>query len=150
MPEITTSREIDAPQALVWSVVSNPQRFADWNTLHSRWGEEPPVQLAKGTRLVDVVKIKGIVDTIDFTTDDVRDPGFVSLSGKGNTGSSVVLEFTVDDHASDRSLVTLHIVFASSVLVGPLGKVVERAFRKELNASLEKLEHVVTGERPRG
>lgn len=150
MPEITTSLEIDAPQALVWSVVSNPQRFADWNTLHSSWGEEPPAQLAKGTRLVDVVKIKGIVDRIEFTTDDVRDPGFVSLSGKGNTGSSVVLEFTVDDHASDRSLVTLHIVFTSSVLFGPLGKVVERAFRKELNASLEKLDRVVTGGRRRG
>jgi uncharacterized protein YndB with AHSA1/START domain len=145
MPEITTSREIDASQTHVWSVVSNPRRFADWNTLHLRWDEEPPAELVKGTRLVDVVKIKGIVDTIDFTTDDVRNPGFVSLSGKGSTGSSVVLRFTVDDHPGDRCVVTLHIDFSSSVLFGPLGRVVERAFRKELNASLEKLADVVTG-----
>jgi uncharacterized protein YndB with AHSA1/START domain len=145
MPEITTSREIDAPQPLVWSVVSNPQRFADWNTLHQRWGEEPPVTLSKGVRVVDVVKIKGIVDTIDFMTEDFRAPDFLALSGKGSTGSSVVLDFTVSEQSVERSLVTLHIVFTSSVLFGPLGKVVERAFRKELNASLEKLAQVVTG-----
>jgi carbon monoxide dehydrogenase subunit G len=145
MPEITTSREIDAPQADVWSVVSNPQRFADWNTLHQRWAEEPPVTLSKGVRVVDVVKIKGIVDTIDFLTEEFRAPDFLSLSGKGSTGSSVVLEVTVGEHTPERSLVTLHIVFTSSILVGPLGKVVERAFGKELNSSLEKLAKVVTG-----
>jgi carbon monoxide dehydrogenase subunit G len=144
MPEITTSREIDAPQDDVWSVVSNPQRFADWNTLHQRWNEEPPATLSKGVRVVDVVKIKGIVDIIDFTTEDFRAPEVLSLSGKGSTGSSVVLEFMVSQQNAERSLVTLHIVFTSSVLFGPLGKVVERAFRKELDASLEKLAEVVT------
>jgi carbon monoxide dehydrogenase subunit G len=144
MPEITTSQEIDAPQAHVWSVVSNPHRFADWNTLHDKWAEEPPATLCKGSRVVDVVKIKGIVDTIDFTTEDFRAPEFLSLSGNGSTGSSVVLEFTVSEQTVERSLVTLHIVFTSSVLFGPLGRVVERAFRKELSASLEKLAKVVT------
>ncbi|WNG81088.1 SRPBCC family protein [Mycobacterium sp. ITM-2016-00316] len=145
MPEITTSREIDAPLAHVWAVVSNPHRFADWNTLHQRWAEEPPATLSEGVRVVDVVKIKGIVDTIDFITEDFQDPGFLALSGNGSTGSSVVLEFTVSEQTAERSLVTLHIVFTSSVLFGPLGKVVERAFRKELNDSLEKLAKVVTG-----
>jgi uncharacterized protein YndB with AHSA1/START domain len=144
MPEITTSREIDAPQTLTWSVVANPQRFADWNTLHLRWDSEPPAELTKGTRLVDVVKIKGIVDTIEFTADDVRAPEFLSLSGSGSTGSSVVLDFAVTEQSASKCLVTLHIVFTSSVLFGPLGKVVERAFRKELNASLEKLATVVS------
>lgn len=144
MPEITTSREIDAPQALTWSAVSNPQRFAEWNTLHLRWDDEPPAELTKGARLVDVVKIKGIVDTIEFTADDVRSPEFLSLSGSGSTGSSVVLDFAVTEQSASRCVVTLHIVFTSSVLFGPLGKVVERAFRKELNASLEKLATVVS------
>jgi hypothetical protein len=145
MPEITTSREIDAPQAVTWSVVSNPQRFAEWNTLHLRWDEEPPAKLTKDARLVDVVKIKGIVDTIEFTADDVRGPEFLSLSGAGSTGSSVVLDFAVTEQSASRCVVTLHTVFTSSVLFGPLGKVVERAFRKELNASLEKLAAVVAG-----
>ena len=145
MPEITTSREIDASQALVWSFVSNPQRFTEWNTLHTRWAEEPPAELARGTRLVEVVKIKGIVDTIVFNTEDVRSPEFVSLSGSGNTGSTVVLEFSVGDEPDDRCIATMHIVFTSSMLFGPLGKVVEGAFRKELDASLERLAAVVTG-----
>ena len=53
------------------------------------------------------------------------------------------LDFAVTEQSASRCLVTLHIVFTSSVLFGPLGKVVERAFRKELNASLEKLAAVV-------
>ncbi|ADG96785.1 Polyketide cyclase/dehydrase [Segniliparus rotundus DSM 44985] len=143
MPEVTTSREIDAPQALVWSAVSNPQRFADWNTLHAKWAEEPPAALEKGARFVEVVKIKGVTDAIEFHADDIRGPEFVSLSGSGSTGSSVVLEFSVADRPAERSRATLHIVFTSPVLVGPLGKVLERAFRKELDASLEKLATLV-------
>ncbi|UMB70982.1 type II toxin-antitoxin system Rv0910 family toxin [Mycobacterium paraterrae] len=139
MPEITTSQEIDAPQDAVWSLVSNPQRFADWNTLHLRWDEEPPAELINGARIVDVVKIKGIVDTIAFTVDDVRHPEFLSLSGSGSTGSTVVLDVTVTEQSPTHCVVTLHIVFTSSVLFGPLGKVVERAFRKQLDASLDKL-----------
>lgn len=139
MPEITTSREIDAPQAAAWSFVSNPQRFADWNTLHLRWDDEPPAELTRGARVVDVVKIKGIVDTIAFTVDDIRHPEFLSLSGSGSTGSHVALDVTVTEQSAIRCEVTLHIVFTSSVLFGPLGKVVEKAFHKQLDASLDRL-----------
>ncbi len=145
MPEVTTSRAIDASQSAVWSLVSNPQRFAEWNTLHLRWDEVPPAELTAGARVVDVVKIKGIVDTIAFTVDDIRVPEFLSLSGSGSTGSTVVLDVSVTDGAATGCLVTLHIVFSSSVLFGPLGKVVEKAFRTQLDASLDKLAAAFVG-----
>jgi len=145
MPEITTSREIDASQSAVWALVSNPRRFADWNTLHLKWDEEPPAELTTGVRVVDVVKIKGIVDTIAFTVDDIRNPEFLSLSGSGSTGSTVVLDVSVTAGSATGCLVTLHIVFTSSVLFGPLGKVVEKAFRKQLDASLDKLAAAFVG-----
>lgn len=145
MPEITTSREIDAAQATVWALVSNPQRFADWNTLHLRWEDEPPAELTTGAHLVDVVKIKGIVDTIAFTVDEIRHPEFLSLSGSGSTGSTVVLDVTVAEQSPARCVVTLHIVFTSSVLFGPLGRVIEKAFRKQLDASLDKLAAAFVG-----
>ncbi|MEU1550655.1 SRPBCC family protein [Nocardia sp. NPDC005745] len=144
MPEITTSRDIDTSQDKVWATISDPSRFQDWNTLHTRWADGPPTTLAAGVRMTEVVTIKGIVDTIDFVTDDYQPPRLISLSGSGSTGSSVKLHFTVEPRGIDGCTVTLHISFNSSMLFGPMGKLIGRAFGKQLDASLAKLSAIVS------
>ncbi|MCG8919743.1 SRPBCC family protein [Actinokineospora sp. PR83] len=139
MPEITITRDIDAPQADVWALVANPSRFADWNTLHTRWVTPPPDALAVGMVITEVVTIKGVVDTITFTTEELTPPRQVGLSGSGSTGSTVSLVFTVEELPDGRSTVSLYIKFESPLLFGPLNKVIERAFRKQLEASLQRL-----------
>lgn len=144
MPEITTSRTLDVAAEKAWAVVSDPSRFAEWNTLHTRWGSEPPTSLEVGTRVTEVVTIKGVVDTIDFTTTACDAPRFVQLEGNGSTGSSVQLGFTVEPDGADRCVATLHVVFSSSILFGPLGTIIQKAFRKQLDKSLEKLDGLLT------
>ncbi|MGY1983512.1 type II toxin-antitoxin system Rv0910 family toxin [Nocardia gipuzkoensis] len=139
MPEITTALDIDATQEKVWAVISDLSRFEDWNTLHTRWEGGPPTALEQGVRITEVVTIKGIVDTIEFNTTDFQPPRSISLSGLGSTGSTVSLDFRVDPRGQEGCTVTLHIVFTSSMLFGPMGKLIGRAFRKQLDASLVKL-----------
>jgi uncharacterized protein YndB with AHSA1/START domain len=139
MAEITITRDIDAPQADVWTIVADPSRFADWNTLHTKWVTPPPHALAVGVVMTEVVTIKGVVDTITFTTEEFTPPRQVGLSGSGSTGSTVWLVFTVEELPGGRSTVSLHIKFESPMLFGPLNKIIERAFRKQLEASLQRL-----------
>ncbi|MGU3294709.1 type II toxin-antitoxin system Rv0910 family toxin [Williamsia sp. M5A3_1d] len=143
MPEITTSRTLQASQEKAWAVISDPSRFAEWNTLHTSWGAEPPTELAVGVGVVETVTIKGVVDTIDFTTTAYDAPRFVQLEGSGSTGSTVQLDFAVDPEGDSSCTATLHVIFSSSILFGPLGKIIEKAFRKQLDKSLEKLDGLV-------
>ncbi|WP_439032116.1 type II toxin-antitoxin system Rv0910 family toxin [Gordonia terrae] len=143
MPEITTTASLNAPQEKAWAVISDPSRFAEWNTLHTSWGSEPPSELSVGVTLTEVVTIKGVVDTIDFTTTVYETPRFVQLEGSGSTGSTVQLDFTVDPDGENACVATLHVIFSSSILFGPLGKIIEKAFRKQLEKSLEKLDTLV-------
>jgi len=143
MAEITITRDIDASQADVWTIVADPSRFADWNTLHTKWETPPPDALAVGVVMTEVVTIKGVVDTITFTTEEFAPPRRVGLSGSGSTGSTVSLDFTVEELPDGRSTVSLHIKFETPMLFGPLTKIVERAFRKQLEASLQQLSSAV-------
>lgn len=144
MPEITTSRTLDVAPGKAWAVVSDPSRFAEWNTLHTRWESEPPTSLEVGTAVTEVVTIKGVVDTIEFTATAYDPPRFVQLEGNGSTGSSVQLDFTVDPEGDGACVATLHVVFTSSILFGPLGSIIQKAFRKQLDKSLEKLDSLLT------
>lgn len=143
MPEITTTRTLRTTQEKAWAVISNPARFEEWNTLHTRWGVEPPTELAVGTPVTEVVTIKGVVDTIEFTTVSYEEPRFVQLDGSGSTGSTVQLDFTVESDGEKACIATLHVIFSSSILFGPLGKIIQKAFGKQLDKSLEKLSELV-------
>ena len=143
MPEITTTRTLHTSQEKAWAVISAPSRFEEWNTLHTRWGAEPPTELGLGTKIVEVVTIKGVVDTIDFTTSAYDAPRYVQLEGSGSTGSTVQLDFTVEPNGDNACNATLHIIFDSSILFGPLGKIIQKAFSKQLDKSLDKLSELV-------
>ncbi|WP_045824602.1 type II toxin-antitoxin system Rv0910 family toxin [Williamsia herbipolensis] len=143
MPEITTARTLQTSQEKAWAVISDPTRFAEWNTLHTSWGTQPPTDLAVGTTMTEVVTIKGVVDTIDFTTTDYDAPRFVQLEGSGSTASTVQLDFTVEPDGDTACVATLHVIFNASILFGPLGKIVQKAFGKQLDKSLEKLSEIV-------
>ncbi|MFT4397083.1 SRPBCC family protein [Gordonia lacunae] len=139
MPEITTRRTLNVAAQKAWALVSDPSRFAEWNTLHTRWESEPPTSLELGTRVTEVVTIKGVVDRIDFTTTAYDAPRYVQLEGNGSTGSSVQLDFAIDPEGTEACVATLHVVFTSSILFGPLGSIIRKAFRKQLDESLERL-----------
>ncbi|WP_207841907.1 type II toxin-antitoxin system Rv0910 family toxin [Williamsia soli] len=143
MPEITTTRKLHTSQEKAWAVISDPSRFEEWNALHTRWGAEPPTELTVGTRIIEVVTIKGVVDTIDFTTSAYDAPRYVQLEGSGSTGSTVQLDFTVDPDGDNDCVATLHVIFDSSILFGPLGKIIQKAFGKQLDKSLDTLSVLV-------
>ena len=65
MAHATVSKDIPASQDAVWKVISNPQRFEEWLTLHTKWKSEPPAELALGSKISEVLTIMGMANFLD-------------------------------------------------------------------------------------
>jgi hypothetical protein len=140
MPEVHLREEFAAPPSVVWAIVSDLSRYPDWNLLHTRWVEPPPVVVETGATMVEVVTVKGMPDTITFTATEVEEPRLVRLTGQGTMGSTVVLELIIEPRGDSGSTVELNLSVTSSLLFGPVGRLIERAFRVKLVESIERLE----------
>jgi hypothetical protein len=140
MPEVHLREEFAASPSDVWAIVSDLSRYPDWNLLHTRWVEPPPSVVETGATMVEVVTVKGMPDTITFTATDVDEPRLVRLTGQGTMGSTVVLELLIEPRGDSGSTVELNLSVTSSLLFGPVGRLIERAFRGKLVESIERLE----------
>lgn len=142
MANANVSKEIPASQDAVWKVLSNPQRFEEWLTLHTKWKSEPPAELEKGSQISEVLTIMGMANTIDWNVDEYDAPNTMTISGTGMAGAKVT--FTLSVAASgENSVATIDADFISQMMVGAIGGAVERASVKEINESLDKLAALV-------
>lgn len=138
MAKTTASKHIAAPQEKVWAILANPTRFGEWNTLHTRWKDEPPTELATGTQFTEILTIMGMANTITFTTVSYDAPNTLTISGRGMAGAEVSLTLAVAPDG-EGSVASLDAEFVSQMMVGAIGAAIERASKKELDSSLVNL-----------
>lgn len=138
MAKTTVTKEISAPQEKVWATLADPSRFEEWMTLHTKWKEAPPSEITAGTKMVEVLTIMGMANTINFTVDSYDAPRSLSMSGEGMAGAQITIGLSAEE-AGDNTLVTVEAEFVSQMMVGAIASAIERASTKELEASLDKL-----------
>lgn len=143
MARTTASKVIAAPQERVWAVLADPNCNAEWNTLHTSWKDQPPSELAAGAQMTAVLTIMGMANTITQTVDQFNPPNSFSVSGTGMAGAKISLTTTVEAQG-EESLVTIDAEFISAMMVGAIGGAIERASKKELEKSLDKLAGLVS------
>ncbi|MFE5501313.1 SRPBCC family protein [Amycolatopsis japonica] len=142
MAKVNVSKELAASQDKVWAVIANPSRFEEWMTLHTKWKEEPPTELGKGSQITEVLTIMGMANTITWTVDAYDAPNSFTISGTGMAGAK--LNFTLSVEAKgDSSIATVESEFVSQMMVGAIGGAIERNAAKELEASLTKLADLI-------
>ncbi|WP_405151133.1 SRPBCC family protein [Nocardia salmonicida] len=142
MAKVAVTKEIAAAQDAVWTTLADPRRFEEWLTLHTKWKEEPPAQLAVGTKMVEVLTIMGMANTISFTLDSFDPPNSLSMSGTGMAGAKITLTLSVAAVGAGSN-VTIEAEFVSAMMVGAIAGAIERATGKEIEASLEKFATLV-------
>lgn len=135
-------RVINAPAEKVWALVTDLDRWEEWNTLFTKWKGEVPTSVEKGTQMTAVLTIMGMANTITLTADEYDPPKLVSMSGTGMAGAKIALTMSVDADG-DAANLKAQADFESQMMVGAIGKAIERAAKKELDASLEKLAVIV-------
>lgn len=142
MAQSNSSLEIPASQDKVWALLSDPSRFEEWLTVHTKWKDEPPTSLSQGTQMTEVVSIMGMPNTITWTTDEYDAPRSMKISGTGMAGAKVSFTLSVAE-AGESSVATIDAEFISQMMVGAIGAAVERTAAKELDQSLANLAALV-------
>ena len=142
MAQSNSSLEIPASQDKVWALLSDPSRFEEWLTVHTKWKDEPPTSLSQGAQMTEVVSIMGMPNTITWTTDEYDAPKSLKISGNGMAGAKVSFTLSVEE-AGESSVATIDAEFISQMMVGAIGAAVERTAAKELVQSLANLSALV-------
>ncbi|ASF10273.1 hypothetical protein NBRGN_010_00770 [Nocardia brasiliensis NBRC 14402] len=133
------SKEFPVAPGRVWTVLTDPHRFEEWLTVHTKWKELPPAQLSAGATMTEVLSIMGMANTITFTVVDYDAPTTTKFSGTGMAGAQISFTLTVTPQGDNNSLVTIDAEFISQMMVGAIGGAIERASTRELDASLTNL-----------
>ncbi|MEO3785810.1 SRPBCC family protein [Actinocorallia sp. B10E7] len=138
MGHIETSKHLAAPADRVWAAIAAPAAWGDWLTIHAGWLEEPPATLAVGARLVEKVVMLGMANKLEWTVETLEARSRVVIEGKGMAGVKSRFEFAL---APEGEGTTVRIIaeFEGSMIVGALGKAVERDAAKNLAQSLDNL-----------
>lgn len=143
MGQISASVELAAAPAKVWAEFSNPNSFEKWLTIHTKWKGAVPAEFSKGAQASEVVTMLGMPNTITWTVDEFDAPNKLSISGTGMAGVQVKFDLLVEA-AGEGSKATINAEFAGQMIVGALGKAVEKDGQKNLDDSLAKFAELIS------
>jgi carbon monoxide dehydrogenase subunit G len=141
MSLFTASIRIDAPLAEVWRMVIDPQRLAEWVTIHRklvRADEGPP---RVGFTMDQQLQLRGVHVEVHWKLADCRPCELAVWDGRGPAHSRARIEYalTADDGGTRFDYRN-----EFHAPLGPLGAIVSRALvggipRREAERTLDRL-----------
>lgn len=138
MGNVNVSQDLPVASDKLWEVIADPQTWDSWLTIHAGWLEEPPTTLVEGATLVEKVVMLGMANKLEWVVETV-DPGRqLVITGTGMAGVKSRFRFALEPNG-DNTLVEIDASFEGSLIVGALGKAVEKDADQNLSDSLEKL-----------
>ena len=142
MGQISASLDLAATPETVWELASNPNNFEKWLSLHQKWKGEVPAEFAIGVHVTEVISMMGMPNTITWTVDEYAAPAKLSISGTGMAGVKVAIDLVVTptDGGSRFDLAT---TFEGQMIVGALGKAIEKQGAQELENSLAAFQELL-------
>lgn len=142
MATTQVEKDIQAPIERVWEVAGDLNRWGEWNTMFTKWKGDPPAVPAPGDRLTAVLTVMGMTNTVTLTVEDYVPLHRIAFSGSAMAGAKVTLTTSVEN-LDGATRVGSTVDFVSQMMVGAIGAAVEKAARKELSASLDRLADLV-------
>ncbi|WP_182376214.1 SRPBCC family protein [Nocardioides sp. WS12] len=138
MGHITVTQDLPVASDKLWATISDPQTWEAWLTIHAGWLEEPPATLAEGAKLVEKVVMLGMANKLEWTVTKVDAGRELAINGTGMAGVTSSFVFTLEPNG-ESTKVSIDAEFQGSLIVGALGKAVEKDANQNLSDSLEKL-----------
>jgi uncharacterized protein YndB with AHSA1/START domain len=84
---VTSSIDIDAPPAVVWDVVMDPHRFADWVTIHRRINRADTGAVRPGYEVEQTLVLRGAPFKVRWRLAAAEAPHHATWEGRGPGGS---------------------------------------------------------------
>ena len=139
MGKVNATTAIPAPPDKVWDVISDPGTYDQWMTIHTKWKGEVPERFFEGAKVDEVVTMLGMANTISWTVEQFEEPSTLTISGTGMAGVRSTFTMGVESDGNGGSTANIGAEFEGQMVVGALGKAVEKDAQANLDASMEKL-----------
>lgn len=138
MAKTSDSIQLELSAQDTWTAASDLSRFDEWLILHGGWRSvvPGPGELAKGTKISSIVKVKGNPVRIDWVIDKFVEGREVRLKGSGKGGIKVKLDLGVQPRGSG-STITFTVDLGGLPLIGPIGMATAKVIHGDLHASLD-------------
>jgi hypothetical protein len=134
--DVSTTSEVD-PEA-AWKLASDLSRFDEWLTIFAGWRGEVPSTIKKGTCVSSCVKVKGFRNVVHWEVTQYDEPNAIKLMGRARGGFRLAVAMSVaDKHPGSKFHLTADL--SGGVLSGPVGKLVARVLRSDVEKSVKNL-----------
>lgn len=142
MAKVDVTKDIAAQPEKVWEKLANPSTYPEWLTIHDGWRGDVPTEVQQGSTFTEMCTVMGMTNKIDWTVSEYTAPSVLKITGTGLAGAKITFRMFVDADGSG-SKAGIDAEFEGQMVVGAIGKAIERSARKEVEASLEKLADLV-------
>jgi uncharacterized protein YndB with AHSA1/START domain len=141
MGRVDVSIDIAAPRERVWAVALDPERLADWVTIHRKLGAFDAGPPRSGFRMTQTLTLRGAPFTVQWHLATCDEPEQADWVGAGPAGSRAETTYRLEEHDAGTRFNygnEFHAPF------GLLGHAAQRAIagdipRVEAQKSLERL-----------
>lgn len=142
MGQISAAQTFTVSPEKVWDTVTDLNSFESWLSLHQKWKSELPATIAVGTQVTEVVSMMGMPNTITWNVDTFDAPHQLSMSGEGMAGVKITIAFSLSPNGAGTTL-EMSTDFQGQMIVGALGKAIEKQGAVEVETSLGKLAEIL-------
>lgn len=143
MGHIEATRDLSATPEELWAIISDPQTWDKWFTVHDKWIDEPPANLTPGARLTAKIVMLNMANKIEWTVKSVDAPAGLALGGTGMAGVKADFTFTIVP-TDDGSTFTVSGDFEGALVKGALAKAVEKDGLRQLDKTLSQLDELAS------
>jgi uncharacterized protein YndB with AHSA1/START domain len=143
---VTAAIDIDAPPKKVWDVVMDPERLADWVTIHRGVDRVSDRPLQDGSTLRQELCIRHVTFHVRWKVDEAKPCEVAVWEGKGPARSKAHTVYRLS--ANDAGGTRFEYENEFKAPLGPLGAAASRALvgglpQREANATLQRLKALV-------
>jgi|SRR4051794_27750364 uncharacterized protein YndB with AHSA1/START domain len=136
MTVIQETAELPAPPERVWESIANPERWSEWQSIHSGFPDGTP-ELSPGAQFKQQVKIMGMPGEVAWTVETLEENNRLELTGKGPMGTTMRTLFNLEP-ADGGTKAFYEAEFGGAALAAMAGPL-EKESRRGAQESLEKL-----------
>jgi carbon monoxide dehydrogenase subunit G len=143
MGHIEATKDLSAAPEDLWAIISDPQTWDTWFTVHDKWLDEPPAVLTPGARMTAKIVMLNMANKIEWTVKAVDAPASLALGGTGMAGVKADFAFTIVPNGSGSTF-TVSGDFEGALVKGALAKAVEKDGMRQLDKTLARLDDLAS------
>ncbi len=125
MGHVSSTIDIDAPPEEVWAIAMDPDRLADWVTIHRKLGDVSHRPLRKGSTVEQAFSLRGVHFKVHWTVTELEEGRRVVWQGDGPVHSRACTSYEVSPDGNGGTRFVYENDFSPPG--GPLGAAAARA-----------------------